>query len=104
MHCPKLKVLTRSKIAGINLIASTNGKHFFATGHHEYDRNTLHEEFNRDYSKGLAIKLPHNYYPGNDCRKVPEFNWRAHANLLFTNWLNFVVYQDTPYDLRFLEE
>ncbi len=103
LHCDKLQVLTRSKIAGINLIASTDGKRFFATGHHEYDRNTLHDEFQRDYSKGLAIKLPYNYYPGNDCRKQPEFNWRAHANLLFTNWLNFVVYQDTPYDLRNLD-
>ncbi len=102
MQCPDLQILTRSPIAGINLVASTNGKHFFATGHHEYDRNTLGDEFQRDYSKGLEIKLPYNYYPGDDCRKTPKFNWRAHANLLFTNWLNFVVYQDTPYDLSSL--
>lgn len=94
-----LEVLTCSKDAGVNIIASHGGRRFFATGHCEYDRDTLATEYFRDLNQNLPIDLPINYFPDNDNTKPPKFLWRGHANLLFTNWLNYFVYQQTPFNL-----
>ena len=73
------------------------------TGHPEYDRLTLKAEYDRDVSRGLEIAVPKNYYPGDDPDKTPQMSWRSHAHLLYANWLNYCVYQETPYDLNSLE-
>lgn len=96
---PELLILTSSDIAGVHIVANRNGRQYFITGHSEYDRNTLAAEYFRDISKGLEIDLPFNYFPHNDPAEIPRFSWRCHANLMFTNWLNYCVYQRTPYDL-----
>ncbi|MGN0691249.1 MAG: homoserine O-succinyltransferase, partial [Oscillospiraceae bacterium] len=80
-----------------------SNRQFFITGHSEYDRFTLSEEYFRDKSKGLNICVPYNYFPYNDPSQPPHFNWRCHANLLFSNWINYCVYQETPYDITSLE-
>jgi homoserine O-succinyltransferase len=95
----ELDILSESDDAGVYLVASKDGKNIFATGHSEYDPETLKLEYDRDIAKGLEIAVPKNYYPNNDPSKQPRSTWRAHANLLFTNWLNYYVYQETPYDL-----
>ncbi|WYP24852.1 homoserine O-succinyltransferase [Alkalihalobacillus sp. FSL W8-0930] len=95
----ELDILSTSKDAGLYLAASKDGKHIFVTGHSEYDVTTLDEEYQRDLSKGVAIQPPVNYFPDNDQSVPPALRWRAHSNLLFTNWLNYYVYQETPYDL-----
>jgi homoserine O-succinyltransferase len=77
-------------------------RNFFATGHSEYDRDTLAKEYFRDVNKNLPIKKPYNYFPGDDATKSPNMIWRGAANLIFTNWLNYFVYQQTPYDLSTL--
>lgn len=97
--CRVLEVLSRSEEAGANIIASKDGRQIFVTSHSEYDRETLREEYLRDREKGLPIALPQNYFPGNDPERKPPFLWRGHAHLLFSNWLNYFVYQQTPYDL-----
>lgn len=94
-----LEILSQSEDAGVYLVASKDGKQIFVTGHSEYDADTLKWEYDRDVSKGLEIALPYNYYPNNDPSRTPMITWRAHANLLFSNWLNYYVYQETPYDL-----
>ena len=99
MACEKLELLTFSKEAGCHIITSKNGKHVFVTGHSEYDVDTLKKEYQRDVAKGLEPDVPCNYFPGDDPSKTPVMTWRAHANLLFSNWLNYYVYQTTPYDL-----
>ena len=76
------------------------GRQVFVTGHSEYDRLTLKEEYDRDISRGFNIKVPANYFPDDDPKKSPVINWRGHANLLFSNWLNYYVYQETPFDLN----
>jgi homoserine O-succinyltransferase len=91
--------LSESDEAGVYLVASKDGKFIFATGHSEYDPETLKLEYDRDVNKGLEIEVPKNYFPNNDPAKKPMSTWRAHANLLFANWLNYYVYQETPYDL-----
>ncbi len=96
---PELKVLCRSEEAGIYLVISDSGRQIFVTGHSEYDDDTLKNEYLRDLSKGLKIDMPVNYFPQNDPNQKPKKTWRSHANLLFANWLNFYVYQETPYDL-----
>lgn len=96
---PNLQVLAESDQAGVYIIRSVDGRHFFITGHSEYDPLTLKAEFDRDVAKGLTIKIPNNYYPGDDPKAEPIVKWRGHANLLFSNWLNYYVYQVTPYDL-----
>ena len=101
---PELKVLCRSRRAGIYLIASENGKQIFVTGHSEYDDDTLKNEYFRDLAKGLPIELPYHYFPDDDPANKPKKTWRSHANLLFANWLNFYVYQETPYDLSTKQE
>uniref|UniRef100_UPI0040253AD5 homoserine O-acetyltransferase/O-succinyltransferase family protein n=1 Tax=Lachnospira sp. TaxID=2049031 RepID=UPI0040253AD5 len=76
------------------------GKHIFVMGNPEYDRMTLDQEYMRDIDKGLEPELPVNYYPDDDCNRKPVLSWRSHANSLYTNWLNYYVYQTTPYDLN----
>lgn len=96
---PELSILTYSKDAGVHIVSAQSGRQIFVTGHSEYDRMTLAEEYFRDLDKGLPIEMPVNYFPDNDSSKLPLHNWRSHANLLFANWLNYIVYQQTPYDL-----
>jgi len=98
--CPKLTVLARSEEAGLFLIANRNGRRFFVPGHPEYDRDTLAREYFRDHDKGLPIDLPKHYFPSDDPTQTPLYTWRAHGNLLYANWLNYFVYQETPYDLE----
>ena len=95
-----LKVLTSSDISGVHIVAEKHGRQFFITGHSEYDRNTLANEYFRDLNKGEQIDIPYNYFPDDDPSKPPVFTWRSHANQLFSNWLNYCVYQKTPYDLK----
>lgn len=94
-----LMVLAESEEAGVFIVMADNGKQIFVTGHPEYDRITLDGEYKRDLAKGLDIEMPINYYPDNDPTKRPILSWRSHANNLYTNWLNYYVYQNTPYDL-----
>ena len=96
---PELKILASSEEAGIYAIMSKGGRQIFVTGHSEYDPDTLEKEYLRDKNQGLAIAVPRNYYPGDDDTKRPVVRWRGHANLLFSNWLNYFVYQTTPYDI-----
>ena len=96
---PELKILASSEEAGVYLVMSDQGKHIFVTGHSEYDPDTLQREYLRDKNLGLPIKVPVNYFPEDDDTREPMVRWRAHANLLFSNWLNYFVYQTTPYDL-----
>lgn len=96
---PELMVLAESEKAGVFLAASRDGKHIFVQGHPEYDRMTLNGEYHRDLKKGMNPEVPHNYYVDNDPFSVPPLTWRCHANTLYTNWLNFYVYQTTPYNL-----
>lgn len=95
-----LEILSESSLSGVNIIASKNGKQIFITGHFEYDATTLKNEYERDIQKGLDIACPLNYYPNNNPNSEPRLKWRAHANLIFSNWLNYYVYQETPYDLN----
>ncbi len=95
----ELTLLTWSEQAGTHIVSSNNGRQIFVTGHSEYDRMTLAEEYFRDLNKGLPIEMPVNYFPDNDPSKLPLYTWRSHANLLYSNWLNYYVYQNTPYDL-----
>ena len=94
-----LQVITYSEKAGIHLLSDMSCRNFFTTGHSEYDRDTLKTEYLRDVEAGLEIDVPENYFPDNDPQKDPIVNWRSTANLLFSNWLNYFVYQKTPYDL-----
>ena len=96
---PELKILASSEEAGIYAVASAKGKMIFVTGHSEYDADTLKGEYLRDLSAGKQIKIPKNYFPNDNPKKAPIVSWRAHANLLFSNWLNYFVYQTTPYDI-----
>jgi len=95
-----LKILAESDESGVHIVAAKGGRQFFITGHSEYDALTLKSEYDRDIAKGLLIDPPKNYYPNDDTSKIPAIKWRAHANLLFSNWLNYFVYQETPYDLN----
>lgn len=94
-----LKILSESEEAGVHIVMARNGREFFITGHSEYAPLTLDEEYKRDLAKGLPIQQPKNYYIDNDPNKGPLVTWRSHANLLFSNWLNYFVYQETPYNL-----
>ncbi|MBP1993477.1 homoserine O-acetyltransferase MetA [Paenibacillus eucommiae] len=95
---PELEILSESEDAGVYIAATKNGRHIYVTGHSEYDCHTLKWEYDRDINKGLSVAVPKNYYPNNDPTRTPCITWRAHANLLFSNWLNYYVYQETPYD------
>ena len=96
---PALEILSESEEAGVYIVFTKAGKQIFVTGHSEYDANTLHEEYMRDREKGLDIDVPKNYYPGDDPAKPPMMRWRSHASLLYANWLNYFVYQITPYNI-----
>ena len=96
---PGLKILASSKEAGVYALMSKGGRQIFVTGHSEYDPETLNKEYVRDKSQGLEIAVPQNYFPDDDDTKPPIVRWRGHANLLFSNWLNYFVYQTTPYDI-----
>lgn len=100
----KLKILTFSDISGVHIVADETDRQFFITGHSEYDRETLGNEFFRDIKRGMKIDVPYNYFPDDDPEKIPPFTWRCHASLMFSNWLNFCVYQQTPFNLEDIEE
>jgi homoserine O-succinyltransferase len=95
----ELNILAESDEAGLYLLGTKDGRHLYATGHSEYDPLTLKSEYDRDIHKGLPIHIPKNYYPNDDPTQPPTVRWRGHSNLLFSNWLNYYVYQVTPYDL-----
>lgn len=98
--CKELLILAESKEAGVMLCMAGGGKQIFVMGHPEYDRMTLHHEYVRDKEKGMDIQVPVNYYPEDDPLQRPRLQWRAHCNNLYTNWLNYYVYQSTPYDIQ----
>ena len=100
---PELQIMASSPEAGVYAVATTDGRQIFLTGHSEYDPRTLEKEYLRDKNAGLPIAVPKNYYPNDDDSLPPMVTWRAHANLLFSNWLNYYVYQTTPYDLDALD-
>jgi len=99
LNCDKLELLACSEKAGVTLIASKSRRSIFITGHLEYDYDTLKLEYERDIQKGLSINIPENYFPNDDPTQKPVNKWRSHAHLLFSNWLNYFVYQETPYDI-----
>jgi homoserine O-succinyltransferase len=98
--CDALKVVAASRESGVGLMVSRDNRFVFATGHSEYDAHTLANEYFRDVNKGLDIAVPKYYFPDNDPTLSPIVRWRAHANLLFQNWLNYYVYQETPYNIN----
>jgi homoserine O-succinyltransferase/O-acetyltransferase len=95
-----IEIISESAEAGIYIVVSKDRKQVYVTGHAEYDPLTLKEEYDRDVSKGMEIEIPENYFPENDLKNFPVVRWRSHANLLFSNWLNYYVYQITPYDIN----
>ena len=96
---PELELLSVSDEAGVFAVKSADNRRVFITGHPEYDAETLALEYFRDVEKGLDIQIPENYFPGNDPSAIPQVSWRAHAQLMYSNWLNYYVYQLTPYDI-----
>lgn len=103
LKVPELTILSESPESGVYMVMARNGREFFVTGHSEYSPLTLDGEYKRDLAKGLPIDLPLNYYQDNNPDLSPQVRWRSHANLLITNWLNYFVYQETPYDLSQIE-
>jgi homoserine O-succinyltransferase len=97
---PEVRILAESKEVGLHILATDNGRQIFILGHQEYDKETLYGEYQRDLDKGLPIEVPKHYFRDDDPEKEILFRWRSHASLLFTNWLNYYVYQETPYDLE----
>lgn len=97
---PNLEILAESDEAGVYIVSNKNGKHIFIMGHSEYDKNTLNDEYVRDLNSGMDIKPPKNYFKDDDPSKEPIVTWRGHSNLLFSNWLNYYVYQETPYEIK----
>ena len=95
----QLQVISYSEISGVHIISDMDCRQFFVTGHSEYDRDTLAKEYFRDKEKGLDIDVPYNYFPNDDDKSVPIMSWKSSANIIFSNWLNYFVYQKTPYDL-----
>lgn len=100
---PALKILAASPVAGLYAVSTENGKQVFITGHSEYDADTLKKEYFRDKEAGLPIHVPYNYFPNDDDTQEPIVRWRSNANLLYANWLNYIVYQTTPYELDNVE-
>ena len=96
---PGLKILASSEKCGVYIVMNKEGRQIFVTGHSEYDPDTLEKEYRRDKDKGLPISVPENYYPNDDDTQTPLVRWRGHGNLLYSNWLNYFVYQTTPYDI-----
>ena len=101
--CDQLKILSTSEEAGVYVVATDRGRQIFVTGHSEYDANTLKKEYERDKNLGLEIDVPVNYFPDDDDTKDPMVTWRSSANLLYSNWLNYFVYQVTPYNIDEIE-
>lgn len=101
---PEIQILSESEEAGVYMVGTHDGRHIFITGHSEYDPLTLKGEYDRDVNKGLPIHVPRNYYPNDKPTNPPLVRWRSHANLLFSNWLNYYVYQVTPFDLSRIPE
>ena len=101
---PELKILASNEKCGIYAIATEGGKQIFITGHSEYDADTLKNEYLRDVAAGLPIHVPENYFPDDNPENEPLVTWRSHANLLYSNWLNYFVYQTTPYDIEKIKE
>ncbi len=101
---PDIDLLALSPEAGVYIVASRDRRQFFVTGHSEYDPLTLKGEYDRDRNNGSPINIPKNYYPGDNPSQVPEVRWRGHANLLYSNWLNYYVYQVTPYEIQKIPE
>ena len=99
----QLEILTSSELSGVHIVANKNGRQYFITGHSEYERDTIASEYFRDVAKGIDIQIPYNYFPDDDPENTPGFSWRCAANLMFSNWLNYCVYQKTPYNLDELE-
>ena len=99
----ELEILAISRCAGVSVVCNKNGRQFFVMGHAEYDRNTLAGEYFRDVNKGIHPSIPFNYFPNNDPMERPVMTWKSNANLLYTNWLNYYVYQQTPYHLEDLK-
>ena len=97
-NCPDLTILAESEQAGVLLVKSKNNRQIFMTGHLEYDTETLASEYRRDKEKGLPIEVPRNYFPGDNPDSAPVSTWRSHAHLFYSNWLNYYVYQETPYE------
>lgn len=97
---PELTLVSESEEAGVYMVMARGGREFFVTGHSEYSPYTLHDEYMRDTAKGLPIRIPLNYYRNDDPKEKPVVRWRGHANLLYTNWLNYYVYQETPYHIE----
>ena len=102
--CPYLEILSISDMAGVSVVVNKTGRQVYVTGHAEYDRETLANEYFRDKNKGLNPDIPYNYFPQDDASRTPPMVWRSNATLLYTNWLNYFVYQATPYDLHELLE
>ena len=98
-----LKILSSSEEAGVYAVSTNRGRQIFVTGHPEYDGETLKREYLRDKSAGLPIEIPKNYFPNDDDTQPPNVSWRSHANLLYSNWLNYFVYQTTPYDISTIQ-
>lgn len=101
---PEIRILAESEGAGVHILATDNGRQIFILGHQEYDKETLATEYFRDVNKGLPIHVPYNYFRNDDPEQEILFRWRAHASLLFSNWLNYYVYQETPFDLNALAD
>ena len=97
---PGLDIIAESDEAGVTIVEARNGREFFITCHFEYSPLTLDGEYKRDLGKGLPINMPQNYYPGDNPALTPVVRWRAAANLLYTNWLNYYVYQETPFNIN----
>ncbi len=102
-QCEKLRILASSQEAGVYIMMTDGGRQVFITGHSEYSFDTLQKEYLRDLGQGIQPKVPYNYFPDDDDRRTPPNSWRAHANLLYQNWLNYYVYQTTPYDINTIE-
>ncbi len=99
LKVPEVRLLSESDEAGVYLIEARNGREFYVTGHSEYSPYTLDSEYRRDIAKGLSIEIPKNYYKDDDPANAPVVRWRSHGHLLFSNWLNYFVYQETPYNI-----
>lgn len=99
LKCPELRILAESDEVGPHIISTENGREIYVMGHHEYDRDTLAQEYFRDVNKGIDIAIPKNYFPNDNPEKEPVITWRGCGSLLFANWLNYYVYQNTPYDI-----
>ncbi|MGC8803969.1 MAG: homoserine O-acetyltransferase/O-succinyltransferase family protein, partial [Bacteroidales bacterium] len=100
---PGLQIVAFSPEAGVHIVMDQQGRKIFVTGHFEYDPHTLHQEYIRDKNKGMDIDIPQNYFPNDDPSQRPVVTWRSHANLFFANWLNYYVYQSTPYNIESIQ-